>query len=785
MLSGAARRKGQQRFSLLLLDDGDHYITDWVATCHLVDGQPRVLAGGRLRLCMKSLFFEAQDPAVPIFMFPMPHLLLAFHPASNRRYTSQLGARLAAEGRIRGEGDGGVLGNADVVYVTTSMYVKMKAGGQDVPYEFEKKELDEGDLPSTWAFSLDYTSTTRLLDEALPVLGVQLLPYEQRDMEVARRLSLMEASAPFDVSRLVDLSEHILLDCLASQVRPLVREPGRLVLTQQRLYFQPLHAISSESPLRIFPLPLLLSAARRRHSLRPRGLEIFFSCPGQSHHASSAGTGGGGLEGGSGAGGRGGGSMRSGGSGGSGLRGGGGPLGDGSSVFFVFNSEKERGRAADLLLKLLGEPQGPSSPAAVAASLLEAHTHALQAVTGLWQAARISNRDYLLFLNLAAGRSECELAQWPVMPWVLADYGSQHLTLDDPTTFRDLSKPVGALNPARLAEFKERYIEMPREEGGSERAKPFLYGTHYSTPGYVLYWLVRSAPAHMLRLQNGRLDSPDRLFTGLQESWESVLGNATDVKELIPHFFSLPAHFLRLPSDLNLGTRQNGVPIGDVELPPWAKDAEDFILKHVQALESEWVSANLHHWIDLIFGYKQRGKAAEEADNVFHPLTYEGAVDLDSLSSFVERRGFETQINEFGQTPRQLFLHPHPQRRPHSSPVLPSPTSHLSSTAVDLLMRLLALLPTAAAAALPLPLPLPLLLLLLLPHLLLLLLLLVLLLVVALPLGLLVPLLLLVGRRRLMPQVVRVALLLVRPLVELTLLVEVVVARILLPSLMV
>ncbi|GJP42810.1 hypothetical protein CLOM_g2335 [Closterium sp. NIES-68] len=736
MLSGAARRKGQQRFSLLLLDDGDHYITDWVATCHLVDGQPRVLAGGRLRLCMKSLFFEAQDPAVPIFMFPMPHLLLAFHPASNRRYTSQLGARLAAEGRIRGEwagegaggggeegsggnggdwergrgrrGDGGVLGNADVVYVTTSMYVKMKAGGQDVPYEFEKKELDEGDLPSTWAFSLDYTSTTRLLDEALPVLGVQLLPYEQRDMEVARRLSLMEASAPFDVSRLVDLSEHILLDCLASQVRPLVREPGRLVLTQQRLYFQPLHAISSESPLRIFPLPLLLSAARRRHSLRPRGLEIFFSCPGQSHHASSAGTGGGGLEGGSGAGGRGGGSMRSGGSGGSGLRGGGGPLGDGSSVFFVFNSEKERDRAADLLLKLLGEPQGPSSPAAVAASLLEAHTHALQAVTGLWQSACGAHLQPRLpaLPQFGAGRSECELAQWPVMPWVLADYGSQHLTLDDPTTFRDLSKPVGALNPARLAEFKERYSEMPREEGGSERAKPFLYGTHYSTPGYVLYWLVRSAPAHMLRLQNGRLDSPDRLFTGLQESWESVLGNATDVKELIPHFFSLPAHFLRLPSDLNLGTRQNGVPIGDVELPPWAKDAEDFILKHVQALESEWVSANLHHWIDLIFGYKQRGKAAEEADNVFHPLTYEGAVDLDSLSSFVERRGFETQINEFGQTPRQLFLHPHPQRRPHSSPVLPSPTSHLSSTAVDLLMRLLALLPTAAAAA-PAPAPTP------------------------------------------------------------------------------
>ena len=28
---------------------------------------------------------------------------------------------------------------------------------------------------------------------------------------------------------------------------------------------------------------------------------------------------------------------------------------------------------------------------------------------------------------------------------------------------------------------------------------PFLYGTHYSCPGYVMYWLVRAAPAHLLR----------------------------------------------------------------------------------------------------------------------------------------------------------------------------------------------------------------------------------------------------------------------------------------------
>lgn len=77
-------------------------------------------------------------------------------------------------------------------------------------------------------------------------------------------------------------------------------------------------------------------------------------------------------------------------------------------------------------------------------------------------------------------------------------------------------------------------------------------------------------------------------------------------------------------------------------------------------MESSFVSSHLHQWIDLIFGHKQRGEAALAADNLFHHLTYEGAVDLDKIQDATERVGLEAQINEFGQAPRQLFTAPHP-----------------------------------------------------------------------------------------------------------------------------
>lgn len=59
---------------------------------------------------------------------------------------------------------------------------------------------------------------------------------------------------------------------------------------------------------------------------------------------------------------------------------------------------------------------------------------------------------------------------------------------------------------------------------------------------------------------------------------------------------------------------------------------------------------------DLIFGFKQRGPAAEAADNVFRHTAYEGAVDLDAVEDRTERLALETQIAEFGQVGSRLLL---------------------------------------------------------------------------------------------------------------------------------
>ncbi|XP_076388235.1 A kinase anchor protein rugose isoform X18 [Megachile rotundata] len=289
-------------------------------------------------------------------------------------------------------------------------------------------------------------------------------------------------------------------------------------------------------------------------------------------------------------------------------------------------------------------------------------------MTQKWQRREISNFEYLMFLNTIAGRTYNDLNQYPVFPWVLTNYETKELDLSLPSNYRDLSKPIGALNPSRRAYFEERFQSWEHDS-----IPPFHYGTHYSTAAFVLNWMIRVEPmtTMFLALQGGKFDHPNRLFSSIALSWKNCQRDTSDVKELIPEFFFLPEMLVN-SNRYRLGRQEDGSAVGDVELPPWASSPEEFIRINRMALESEFVSCQLHQWIDLIFGYKQKGPEAVRATNVFYYLTYEGSVDLDTITDPVMREAIENQIRNFGQTPSQLLMEPHPPRSSamHLSPMM-------------------------------------------------------------------------------------------------------------------
>ncbi|XP_052739535.1 lysosomal-trafficking regulator isoform X2 [Bicyclus anynana] len=290
-----------------------------------------------------------------------------------------------------------------------------------------------------------------------------------------------------------------------------------------------------------------------------------------------------------------------------------------------------------------------------------------------WRVGAITNWEYLMILNGLAGRSYNDLMQYPVFPFVLADYSSKLLDLHSPASFRDLAKPVAVQHKDREQHYVATYSDLSaaRRDGCSPllSRQPHHYASLYSNSGGVLHYLVRLPPFTelFLQYQDDNFDMPDRTFHSLATTWRLITRDSpTDVKELIPELFYLPELFYNTEG-LELGVRQCGLRVDAVQLPPWAADARLFTLVHRQALEAPLVTERLPLWVDLVFGYKQTGQAAVDAINVFPACTYYG-FDPSSLEEEVDRLAAAAMVRTYGQAPRQLLRAPHPQRAPELAP---------------------------------------------------------------------------------------------------------------------
>ena len=280
----------------------------------------------------------------------------------------------------------------------------------------------------------------------------------------------------------------------------------------------------------------------------------------------------------------------------------------GSSVFINFKDGKK-----DVFLQEMKNVVLPKLIRPIQLSSYQDYFNQLN-FTQMWTSGRISNFEYLMMLNIFSGRTFNSILQYPVFPWLLSDYSSAEFSPENPKFYRQLGKPIGALNPKRLKKIIDSSDKTTVE---------WLFNSTYSVPRTVSRLLSKIEPFTSISGEQ---------FKGIEEEYRKCLNDDDNYSELTPEFFYMPEI------------------LDGVELPKWAQSPFDFIYKHRKALESNYVSSQLNKWIDLIWGVNQNGSNASASMNQYNPDLYPTKGTLSPTNA----------VN--GQIPKQLFTSFHAQR---------------------------------------------------------------------------------------------------------------------------
>ncbi|KAL3186636.1 hypothetical protein MRX96_027446 [Rhipicephalus microplus] len=319
---------------------------------------------GRLKVCSKSILFVPEDINHPILKFPLSESSIV------KRWTGPLLSKLYSKNSVMN------LQNDQVVEMLEGNFIK--------PYVFKREKV-------SFLFSLVYGSIDECLMHISQLSRASTLSPPEHDSMIAAMVLSWQSRISFDRSCLEDLYESIVLETKANKISPLVINPGLVLLTSLRLYFQPFNNVEPSPHIRI-NLRDVKRVIRRRFLLRQVGLELYCSESSVLKH-----------------------------------------------LFLSFKTQQERDELYEQLLKqeaLILEDTGQEN------------------MMLLWQTGVISNYDYLLYINSLADRSFNDLTQYPVFPWVIGDYKSNTLDLSNSASYRDLSRPLGALSEKRLKKLK-------------------------------------------------------------------------------------------------------------------------------------------------------------------------------------------------------------------------------------------------------------------------------------------------------------------------------------------
>ena len=247
-------------------------------------------------------------------------------------------------------------------------------------------------------------------------------------------------------------------------------------------------------------------------------------------------------------------------------------------------------------------------------------------ITLRWIEGKISNFEYIMAINVAAGRQLSDVLHHPVLPWV--------------TNF-SVDPTQGYYNSSALRDLTKSKFRLTK--GDKQLETTYL---HSEPPHHIpeilaeltyMIYMARRVPMHLLLKVVRAYFDPTHYPHSMARMYE------WSPDECIPEFYMDTSVFSSI---------HKNVALNDIELPDFAPTPEQFIHYHRSILESNHVSAHLHSWIDLTFGSFLSGQ--EAIDNLNVPLQHSitAKENCGGSPDFTKHPGFVV-----------LFDKPHPKRR--------------------------------------------------------------------------------------------------------------------------